>query len=146
MFLCIGCNFRPECVRRFEWNWCLAPRKSRQHQLEALPFGIKRGKAEYRGCCSYRDVDCAAASDGISLFISQSAKGSALSGALSLGAYWIVIWAMSVAPIGMVAALRETSVLFAALMSALVLREPLTRWRAVAAALIVVGMVVTRVA
>ena len=35
--------------------------------------------------------------------------------ALSTAAYAIAIWAMTVAPIALVAALRETSVLFAAL-------------------------------
>lgn len=41
----------------------------------------------------------------------------ALGGALSLLAYGIVIWAMTRAPIGLVAALRESSVLFAVLLS-----------------------------
>jgi drug/metabolite transporter (DMT)-like permease len=41
-------------------------------------------------------------------------KSGLVGGVLSLVAYWIVIWAMTVAPIAMVAALRETSVLFAA--------------------------------
>ncbi len=37
----------------------------------------------------------------------------ALVGGLSLAGYWIVVWAMTVAPIALVSALRETSVLFA---------------------------------
>jgi drug/metabolite transporter (DMT)-like permease len=65
-------------------------------------------------------------------------------GAMSLGAYWIVIWAMTVAPIALVAALRETSVLFAAAISVVILREPLTRWRALAAVTIVAGVAMTR--
>ncbi|HSG90339.1 MAG TPA: EamA family transporter [Pseudomonadales bacterium] len=44
-------------------------------------------------------------------------------GAMSLLAYWLVIWAMSVSPMAPVSALRETSVLFAALLSVVVLRE-----------------------
>ena len=67
-------------------------------------------------------------------------------GALSLGAYWIAIWAMTVAPIALVAALRETSVLFAALIGVVVLREPLTRWRIAAASLILCGLVFIRLA
>ncbi len=67
-------------------------------------------------------------------------------GALSLGAYWIAIWAMTVAPIALVAALRETSVLFAALIGVVVLREPLTRWRIAAALLILCGLVFIRLA
>ena len=37
----------------------------------------------------------------------------ALTGALAAGAYWIAVWAMTQAPIASVAALRETSILFA---------------------------------
>src|SRR5579875_1018816 len=65
-------------------------------------------------------------------------------GAMSLGAYWIVIWAATVAPIAMVAALRESSVLFAGAISVLILREPPTRWRLLSALVIVVGMALMR--
>jgi drug/metabolite transporter (DMT)-like permease len=58
--------------------------------------------------------------------------------ALSVAAYGIAIWAMTVAPIALVAALRETSVLFAAVFGTLLLREPLLPMR-VAAALLVLG-------
>lgn len=73
-------------------------------------------------------------------------RGGLAGGAMSLGSYWIAIWAMTLAPIGVVAALRETSVLFAALISLVVLREPLSAWRAAAASLIVTGVVLTRLA
>jgi drug/metabolite transporter (DMT)-like permease len=66
-------------------------------------------------------------------------------GAMSLSAYWIAIWAMTLAPIALVAALRESSVLFAAAISVLILKEPLTRWRTVSALAIVAGIVVLRV-
>ena len=65
-------------------------------------------------------------------------------GAMSLGAYWIVIWATTVAPIALVAALRESSVLFAAAISVLVLREPLSRWRTLSAASIAAGVAIIR--
>ncbi|NNE23678.1 MAG: EamA family transporter [Rhizobiales bacterium] len=65
-------------------------------------------------------------------------------GALSLGAYWIVIWAMTKAPIAAVAALRETSILFAVLISVIFLKERLTRWRSLACVLIVAGVVALR--
>src|SRR5215208_2846554 len=65
-------------------------------------------------------------------------------GAMSLGAYWIAIWAMTVAPIALVAALRESSVLFAALIAALVLKEPLAPIRVFAATLILVGLLLIR--
>jgi drug/metabolite transporter (DMT)-like permease len=60
----------------------------------------------------------------------------AAGGAMSIVAYWLVIWAMSITPLGPVAALRETSVVFGALISGLILKEGLG-WRAVVAACVV---------
>ena len=54
-------------------------------------------------------------------------------------AYFIAIWAMTKAPIALVAALRETSVFFAAVLAVVFLKEPLTRWRVMAAMIIVAG-------
>ncbi len=71
-------------------------------------------------------------------------KSGLATGALSLGAYWLVIWAMTKAPIAAVAALRETSILIAVAISVLVLRERLSRWRCAAAVLIVAGVIVLR--
>ncbi len=65
-------------------------------------------------------------------------------GIMSLGAYWIAIWAMTVAPIALVAALRETSVLFAALIAVVVLKEPLAPARVAAGALILCGLALIR--
>jgi drug/metabolite transporter (DMT)-like permease len=65
-------------------------------------------------------------------------------GALQLASYAVAIWAMTVAPIAMVAALRETSVLFGALIAVIVLREPLRAARIVAAATIVLGLMLIR--
>lgn len=61
-------------------------------------------------------------------------------GAMSLASYWVAIWAFTQAPVALVAALRETSVLFAMLLGVLVLKEPVGRWRWTAAALIVLGL------
>jgi len=66
-------------------------------------------------------------------------------GSLQLGSYWVAIWAMTVAPIAVVAALRETSVLFGALIAVAVLKEPLRATRVLAALLIVAGLVMIRV-
>lgn len=65
-------------------------------------------------------------------------------GVASLIAYWIVIWAMTKAPIGSVAALRETSVLAAVLISILILGEKVTRQRALASFLIVAGAILIK--
>jgi drug/metabolite transporter (DMT)-like permease len=76
------------------------------------------------------------------------ARGSwgliAIAGAMSTAAYGIAIWAMTRAPIALVAALRETSVLFAALIAIVVLREPVVPSRIVAAGLVVLGAALLR--
>jgi len=66
-------------------------------------------------------------------------------GALQVLSYGIAIWAMTVAPIAIVATLRETSVLFGAVIAVVVLKEPLRAVRIVAACLIVCGLVLIRV-
>jgi drug/metabolite transporter (DMT)-like permease len=63
---------------------------------------------------------------------------AALIGVLSYG---VVVWAMSVSPMGKVSALRETSILFAALIGAVWLREPLTLGRLVGGATIAAGAI-----
>ena len=69
----------------------------------------------------------------------------ALAGAaLSTAAYAIAIWAMTVAPIALVAALRETSVLFAAVFGTMLLREPLLPLRLMAAVLVLAGALLLR--
>lgn len=69
----------------------------------------------------------------------------ALGGAtLATTSYAVAIWAMTVAPIALVAALRETSVLFAALFGALLLREPLYATRIAAAVLVLAGVLLVR--
>jgi drug/metabolite transporter (DMT)-like permease len=66
-------------------------------------------------------------------------------GAMQLGSYGIAIWAMTLAPIAIVAALRETSVLFGALLAVIFLKEPLRPIRIVAAVMIVIGLIAIRV-
>ncbi len=65
-------------------------------------------------------------------------------GAMTLASYWIAIWAMTVAPIALVAALRETSVLFAAAIAVVILKEPFGPVRASAAVLMVSGILLIR--
>jgi len=65
--------------------------------------------------------------------------------AASLVAYGIVVWAMTKAPIALVAALRETSILFAVLIGWLVFGEKLGGLKALAAGLIVCGVTLTRI-
>lgn len=65
-------------------------------------------------------------------------------GVLSAAGYGAALWAMGVAPVAAVAALRETSVLFAALIGAIWLGEPFGRRRMVAAGLITLGAIAVR--
>jgi drug/metabolite transporter (DMT)-like permease len=67
-------------------------------------------------------------------------------GALAVISYSIVLWAMTVAPIAIIAALRETSVLFGALIAVVFLGEPLRAARIAAALMIVAGLMLLRLA
>ena len=67
-----------------------------------------------------------------------------VAGACSFGAYAIAVWAMTIAPIAVVAALRETSILFAVLIGWLVFGEKMTRDKGLAAVIIVAGVILTR--
>jgi phosphonate utilization associated putative membrane protein len=68
-----------------------------------------------------------------------------IAGALaSLGSYGIALWAMTQAPVATVAALRETSVLFAALLGSWFLKEAFTLRRIVGTAAIVTGVMALR--
>lgn len=69
---------------------------------------------------------------------------AALGGAFTLGSYGIALWAMSRAPVALVAAVRETSVIFAAAFGALFLGERLTLRRAGATAAVLAGLVALR--
>ncbi len=69
----------------------------------------------------------------------------AAAGALaSLGSYGIALWAMTRAPVASVAALRETSVLFAALLGGWFLKEKFTLRRALGTCVIVGGVMALR--
>jgi drug/metabolite transporter (DMT)-like permease len=66
-------------------------------------------------------------------------------GALQVVSYGIALWAMTLAPIAIVASLRETSVLFGAVIAVVVLQEPLRMTRIAAALLIVCGLILIRI-
>ena len=69
----------------------------------------------------------------------------ALVGAIaSMGSYAIALWAMTRAPVATVAALRETSVLFAALLGMWFLKEVFTARRLVGTCAIVCGVMALR--
>jgi len=93
--------------------------------LEGLPFMIwviaRRGKPAF-------------------VYLLASKRTALAGGACSLAAYGLVLWAMTRAPIAAVAALRETSVLFAALIGSLVLKEGFGWRRFAGAATVVAGI------
>jgi drug/metabolite transporter (DMT)-like permease len=93
--------------------------------LEGLPFlawvFARRGKPALR-------------------YVRASAQRGLIGGACSLAAYGIVLWAMTRAPVAAVAALRETSVLFAAIMGSLWLKEGFGLSRLAGAASVVAGI------
>lgn len=66
-------------------------------------------------------------------------------GLMSLVAYWAVIWAMSVAPAAVVAALRETSIIFAVLFGVVFLKEKLSLVRLAATFTTFVGVLLLKV-
>jgi drug/metabolite transporter (DMT)-like permease len=70
--------------------------------------------------------------------IAEAGK-AASGGAISLLAYGAIIWAMQTSPMGAVSALRETSVVFAALLGAAFLGERLTGLRIAACCIIAAG-------
>jgi drug/metabolite transporter (DMT)-like permease len=67
-----------------------------------------------------------------------------VAGLLSAGAYGIALWAMTQAPVAAVAALRETSVIFAALIGAALLKEGHASRRLPGAAIVVFGIILLR--
>ena len=67
-----------------------------------------------------------------------------IGGAASLAAYAIVLWAMTRAPVAVVAALREVSVVFAAIIGAFALKESFGWKRIAGAASVVLGVAALR--
>jgi drug/metabolite transporter (DMT)-like permease len=66
-------------------------------------------------------------------------------GALSVLAYGLVLWAQTQGALAPIAALRETSVIFGAIIGTLMFREPFGRTRIAAAVLVVTGIVLLNI-
>lgn len=71
----------------------------------------------------------------------QNGRSALIVGVFGTLAYGCAIWAMSLAPMAHVSALRETSVLFAALFGTRLLKEPFGGRRVAAAAAVALGVV-----
>lgn len=71
-------------------------------------------------------------------------KYALFSGGISLLAYWMVLWAMTQAPLALVSAVRETSIIFALLIGVIFLKEKISLTKLAATAVTVVGAMVLR--
>jgi len=69
-----------------------------------------------------------------------------IGGTASYIAYAIVVWAFTLAPIALVAALRETSMVFALIIGVAILREPLNIGKLVATFLAICGAAIVKLA
>ena len=68
-----------------------------------------------------------------------------LAGGLSVLAYGLVLWAQTRGDLAPIAALRETSVIFGAVIGTVVFREPFGRWRIAATLVVVTGVLLLNV-
>lgn len=66
-------------------------------------------------------------------------------GSCALAAYAIALWAMTRAPVALVAALRETSVIFAAVIAFVIFKEKMTARRIFATGAVLAGLVALRI-
>ncbi|WP_312926069.1 DMT family transporter, partial [Pseudescherichia sp.] len=73
-------------------------------------------------------------------------KKGLFGGAGTMGSYGLALWAMTQAPLAVVAALRETSILFGALIAFLLLKERVAGVRIAAALGIACGAILLRLA
>ncbi|HEV7251003.1 MAG TPA: EamA family transporter [Shinella sp.] len=69
-----------------------------------------------------------------------------LGGGGSIASYGLALWAMTKAPVATVAALRETAILFALLISVFIFKEKASIWRYIAGAVIAGGVLVLKLA
>ncbi len=76
-------------------------------------------------------------------FLRTSWKPGVTAGLFSILSYGIIVWALSLGAMAPVAALREVSVVIAAIIGTTFLREPFGRRRILAACLVAIGIVVS---
>jgi drug/metabolite transporter (DMT)-like permease len=87
-----------------------------------------------------------AASGQVGRLRAELGGATVAAGLASFGAYALALAALSLASAASVAAVRETSVLFAVALGAVVLHERVTPWRAVGATLVVAGVALVALA
>lgn len=78
------------------------------------------------------------------LYVGRKWRRGLAGGLFLIGSYGIVLWAMTQAPVAAVAALRETSVIFAALLGSIFLKEPFGRRRVIGTCAVALGVMALR--
>ena len=84
--------------------------------------------------------------DALPAYLRAHWRASLAGGIGTLASYGVALWAMTLAPIAVIAALRETSILFGTLIAGLILRERLGTARIVGACILVLGAALLRLA
>jgi len=79
------------------------------------------------------------------VYLNNNWRPAVLGGGLNFGSYGLAIWALNLGTMAHVSALRETSVLIAAVMGARLLHEPFGRQRVLAAVAVALGVVLIAV-
>ncbi|WP_339746069.1 DMT family transporter [uncultured Maricaulis sp.] len=74
--------------------------------------------------------------------VRQESRPAATCMLFNLATYWLALYAYSIAPVAPMAAMRETGIVFGALLATLVLKEPFGLKRIALAVLLVAGLVV----
>jgi drug/metabolite transporter (DMT)-like permease len=74
----------------------------------------------------------------------RSQRVGVLAGLMSYGSSWLVIWALTLAPMALVSALRETSIVFAVIIGVVFLHERLSLMRLASIATTLIGTAVLK--
>jgi len=90
-------------------------------------------------------IGLAAHGRGVPAYAARHWSRTVAGSIFTFASYAIVLWAMTLAPVALVAVLRETSVLFAAALGALFLGERFTPRRLVATGAVLAGLVALRI-
>jgi len=67
-----------------------------------------------------------------------------VAGLMSYGSSWLVIWALTLAPMALVSALRETSIVFAIIIGVVFLHERLSLTRLISITTTLIGMTILK--
>jgi drug/metabolite transporter (DMT)-like permease len=82
---------------------------------------------------------------GRSFLVAQRTRiADVAAGIMSYGSSWIVIWALTLAPLALISALRETGVVFAVIIGVVVLKEPVSLSRLASVAMTLVGTTILK--